>query len=310
MNNIPHGIMFHHFHDEKIHKPGQGSINAETFKDIIQYLKVNYKILPPNQFINKLKSKSLQSGDITLTFDDALRCQYDIALPILQTFSIKAFFFVYTNAFSYNPDPLEFYRDLRNNYFDNIDDFYEKFFELFEKNFPILYIKFNKNYEDHYLSEFKFYSENDKKFRFIRDQILGIKKYYEIMETIIIDINYSKELRREKLFMSIKNLKDIINDGHQVGLHSSTHPTNIDKLSYEKQLKEYRINYDFLKTKLGITPISMSHPCGKYNESTLNILDTMKIQIGFRSSLKINYAKSHLEIPREDHSNIYNLIKN
>ena len=155
--------MFHHFHDEKIHMPGQGSIDTEIFTDIIQYLNKNYTILSPNQFIKKLKSKSLKSNDITLTFDDALRCQYDIALPILQKFSIKAFFFIYTNAFNGNPDPLEFYRDLRNNYFDSIDDFYAKFFQLFKKTFPTLYHKFHQSYKDSYLSEFKFYSENDKK---------------------------------------------------------------------------------------------------------------------------------------------------
>ena len=84
--------MFHHFHDKKIHMPGQGSISSETFNDIIKYLKLNYNILSPNEFINKLKSKSLVFNDITLTFDDALRSQYDIALPILQKFSIKHFF--------------------------------------------------------------------------------------------------------------------------------------------------------------------------------------------------------------------------
>ena len=308
--NFPHGIMFHHFHDKKIHMPGQGSISSETFNKIIQYLIINFNILSPDKFINKLKNKTLHDKDITLTFDDSLLSQYDIALPILEKFSLKAFFFVYNSAFSDNPVPLEFYRDFRINYFECIDSFYSKFFKLFEKNFPISFSKFKENYEKSYLSEFKFYTENDKKFRFIRDQILGIKRYYQLMEMMILDSNYSKESRREKLFMSTKELREIQKKGHNIGLHSSSHPTNIDTLNYDDQLKEYDMNYDFIKNKLGIIPNSMSHPCGKYNDSTLQILNKMKIKIGFRSSLGQNYSKSDLEIPREDHTNIYNLIKN
>ena len=69
--------------------------------------------------------------------------------------------------------------------------------------------------------------------------------------------------------MNIKELKEIQKKGHNIGLHSSSHPTNIDKLGYANQLKEYDMNYDFIKNKLGIIPNSMSHPCGKYNDSTL-----------------------------------------
>ena len=40
------------------------------------------------------------------------------------------------------------------------------------------------------------------------------------MEKMIIDANYSKDLRRSKLFMNIKELKEIQKKGHNIGLHS------------------------------------------------------------------------------------------
>ena len=49
----------------------------------------------------------------------------------------------------------------------------------------------------------------------------------------------------------------------------------------------------------------MSHPCGDYNETTLGILKGMKIDIGFRSSMSVKEIPSPLEIPREDHANVY-----
>ena len=30
--------MFHHFHDDNIHKMGQGSISADQFEEIINYI--------------------------------------------------------------------------------------------------------------------------------------------------------------------------------------------------------------------------------------------------------------------------------
>ena len=37
-NNFYHGIMFHHFHDDKIHKRGQGSIDQDTFYKLIKFI--------------------------------------------------------------------------------------------------------------------------------------------------------------------------------------------------------------------------------------------------------------------------------
>ena len=36
-NNFFHGVMFHHFHDDSIHKIGQGSITINQFEKIIIY---------------------------------------------------------------------------------------------------------------------------------------------------------------------------------------------------------------------------------------------------------------------------------
>ena len=44
---------------------------------------------------------------------------------------------------------------------------------------------------------------------------------------------------------------------------------------------------------------------GIYNNNTLDILEHLNIQIGFRSNTNPNYAKSKFEIPREDHANVF-----
>ncbi len=48
-NNFFHGIMFHHFHDNKIHLKSQGSIDKDDFYKMINFMKslriVNLKIM-------------------------------------------------------------------------------------------------------------------------------------------------------------------------------------------------------------------------------------------------------------------------
>ena len=43
-----------------------------------------------------------------LLFDDSVKSQIDIALPVLEEFKIKSFFFVYSSIFENQPDNLEF----------------------------------------------------------------------------------------------------------------------------------------------------------------------------------------------------------
>ena len=49
----------------------------------------------------------------------------------------------------------------------------------------------------------------------------------------------------------------------------------------------------------------MSHPCGNYDVDTIEILTNMGIKIGFNRNMSLDNGKSLLEIPREDHANIY-----
>ena len=82
-NNFFHGIMFHHFHDDGIHTKGQGSIDKDDFNKMINFIGRN-NILDANVFFEKFKNNKLKNHEVCLTFDDAIKCQIDIALPVLE----------------------------------------------------------------------------------------------------------------------------------------------------------------------------------------------------------------------------------
>jgi hypothetical protein len=203
------------------------------------------------------------------------------------------------------PDLLEVYRFFRHENFKNVDEFYSTFFDFVEENrsseIAVAKLKYQKNI---YLSAYPFYTENDKWFRFLRDEILGKDIYSDAMKSLMLKHNFSPKEVLKKLWMNNSHVKTLHNNGHFVGLHSHSHPTTMHKLSIEKQHIEYETNFEHLTATIGQKPISMSHPCGNYNEITIAILKKLGIEIGFRSSLSVPYAKSSLEIPRQDHVNV------
>ena len=109
MNDITHSIMFHHFHDDR-HLPAQGSLSSSDFIKMIDWLNKHYSILNASQYKENFEKGTLKNTDICLSFDDALKCQYDIAVPVMERLGIEAFFFIYTSIFTEEPDYLEIFR--------------------------------------------------------------------------------------------------------------------------------------------------------------------------------------------------------
>ena len=314
-SNYPHGITFHHFHDGKKYKKSQGSIDKTMLKKIIKFVGLK-NLNSPEIFLNKLENKKLKKNDLCLTFDDGSKTQ-DIALEVLNDFKLKGFFFIPTNIFSKKPDFLEVYRYFRNNCYRKIDDFYLDFFSNIRKDYETFLIQ-NSDKIKKRLKKFHFFSYNDVKFRFLRDNFLSKKEYDSIMIRLFKKKKFSPTSQKSKLFLNKEDLTNLKKEGHTIGLHSHSHPTKIDLMNSNLQYKEYFTNRKILSNLLGVPKEdlnSMAHPCGNYNKNTLKILENMKIKIGFSNQMlgkkikKIeSIMKRKLIIPRNDHSLIMKLF--
>ena len=305
--------MFHHFHDKVIHPKGQGSIDKDDFNKMINFIGRN-NILDADVFFEKFRKNKLKDNEVCLTFDDAIKSQIDIALPILEDLKIKSFFFAYTSLFKGEPDNLEVFRYFRINYFNSINEFYDNFYKVLDKDLKIFFKKNNNNINKIKI-KFPTYSIEDIKFRLVRDIFLTKKEYEDLMFQMIKEKNFSYKDFFKILFFQNDDLKQLDNLGHLIGLHSHNHPTLLEKLSYNEQKDEYvkciSIISDILsKPKKEIK--FMSHPCGSYNNDTLEILKELGIELGFKQIMTIEPEKgmkkinnSFLEIAREDHAIIY-----
>ena len=312
-NNFFHGIMFHHFHDDGIHTRGQGSISKDDFYKMINFIGRN-NILDAEIFFEKYKNKKLKENELCLTFDDTIKCQIDIALPVLEELKIKSFFFVYTSVFEDKPDNLEVFRYFRMNYFDDVDEFYNNFYKVLDKDLKNFFDNNNEKIQSTKI-KFSHYSIEDVKFRLVRDMYLTKSQYEEIMFLMMKEKKFNFKEFYPKLFFDSNDLKKLDSLGHLVGLHSHNHPTLLEKLNYNEQKNEYEqclttISRILDKPKTEIK--YMSHPTGSYNKNTLEILKELGIELGFKQIMTIEPEKgmrkinnSFLEIARQDHAEIF-----
>lgn len=307
--NRPFSVMFHHFHGGR-HAVGQGSISADDFDQLLDWITARFYLITPDEWLERTKKGTLRNLDVCLSFDDTLRCQYEIALPVLDSFNAKAFWFVYTSVLHGQVEKLELYRYFRTVSFSNINEFYEAFEKAlwqspYCEGLEAALIEFNPAA---YLAEFPFYSIGDKRFRYMRDEILGPERYNALMDAMIVASGMKSESLHELLWMDRKSILSLEQGGHTVGLHSHTHPMRIGQLPRHEQQWQYEMNSNTLKEITGTTPVSMSHPVCSYSAETLELLSALGIQVGFRSNMS-RPTTSNLEFPREDHITMMKLMR-
>ena len=123
------------------------------------------------------------------------------------------------------------------------------------------------------------------------------------MDTLFRVKNFDRESVSARLYMNISQIQALDEAGHIIGLHSFSHPVSLHTLPEHEQEIEYVKNFEHLQSITGTRPSTVSHPCGKYNDATLRILERMGIALGFAATMGAQH-NTRLTIPREDSANI------
>lgn len=296
--------MFHHFHIEGERPPAQGSITTSDLRNIIDYVGREH-ILPAWDWQDKAINHALGEEDLCLTFDDALKSQIELALPVLEEYDLTAFWFIYSSVFLDHKERFEIYKCFYNQQFVDFDSFYRIFKNsVMDSDMAESCRSGLKDFRtSNYLNDFGFYSDTEREYRFVRDHILGPEYFGLIMDQLMQKNGVDPEGLSEELWMNNDDLVGLSGAGHVVGLHSFSHPTDLKSMSIDEQEKEYKSNKEHIREVTGEDTLAMSHPCNSYSEDTLRLLNNMGIKVGFRSN-RMKGEHSNLEYPREDHINI------
>ena len=308
----PHGLMFHRFHLSGTSPMGQGSVTEIEFEKMLHHVGIA-RIQNPFRWLSKVEEGCLESQDLCITFDDGLQSQLKVALPILNRYNLKAFWFVFSSVFEGDVNKNEVYNCFATSEFENFDSFVDNF--LSRLSLPSMlfsedrYIEYSSNIKAKHF----FYTENDLKFRFIRNHFLSEDQFEEEVEEMIVGKGKTIWEIADKIWMKNEDLLRLQSEGHTIGLHSYSHPFIFSELTEDEQRHEYSKNLYHIASVIKVPITSMSHPLNSYCPETLEILNSHNITCGFRSDMqpKIlleNSRLPNLQLPREDSANLISSI--
>jgi len=306
-----HGLMFHRFHKSGNPSAGQGSLTEVRFEEIVKFIGTE-RILLPEEWISRVKTYELQKHHLCITFDDGLRSQFDVALPVLERYKLKAFWFVFSSVFDGGIDRNEVYNLFATTEFTSFDVFVEEFLQFYPVTHKVLLNKGYGQFAQSLREQFPFYTENDIKFRFIRNKLLLRSNFEEVMDSMIEAKGLSVSKIAEDLWLTNEHLQSLYENGHCIGLHSYDHPFTMADLPAEKQEEQYVWNYKHISDVTGGAVECMSHPLNSYNQDTIEILSNMGIVCGFTSNMTPHLGKAsnahQLELAREDGVNLSTML--
>lgn len=310
-SDFAHGLMFHRFHKSGTVPLGQGSLTDVEFEKLLKHVGPE-RILSPQEWLSRVTTDSLRPEDLCITLDDGLRSQFEVALPILERYDLRAFWFIFSSVFEGHVDRNEVYNCFATTAFPSFDLFVEDFVQFCAVPDEVFEAESYRDFTHNLREQFPFYTENDLKFRFVRNKLLPRTDFIRVMDRMIESKGLSVSDIAKDLWLTDKHLELLVEKGHCIGLHSYDHPFTMADLPGEKQEEQYARNYEHSSRITGEVVKSMSHPLNSYNADTIRILSNMGIVCGFRSNMTPPVGKAinahPLELAREDGVNIVNSL--
>ena len=298
----PRSVMFHHFHNSNFPKYSQGSISDIQFENLIKKIGRD-NILDGDIWLEKYSKGDLKKGETCITIDDGLKCQYIVILPILIKYNIKAIWFIYTNPLIGNTEILEIYKYFVGNVYKKFELFYKDFFDICLKDDEIMDECNNFVESNNYLKNFPIFTFNDRKFRYLRDKVISKDKFKQLIIKLATLKKFNINESINKIWINDKDLINL-NNTQVIGIHSHTHPTQMEDKTYKEQYYEYETSKNILENILGKKIDVLSYPCGKFNTDTVHILNKLNVKYSFISYLGLTKKDKNFFIPREDHMNV------
>ena len=251
LNNKICGITYHYVREYKSNKFKKiNYLEIKKFNDQINYLKKNFNIIKFEDILELNTDKKKYNKPFAfLTFDDGYYDHYKYVLPILTKNKLQGIF--------YPP----------------IKIFDKKFIlDVNKVQFVIASLKDNR----------KLLSEIEKLLQFILP-----KKIRNEINDYLFNKYVTKDYEefRKNLYLSEKQISEMIGYGMHFGSHSTNHEW-MQYLGIDEQEKEISKSINFLskKFKLDKEHYSFCYPYGSYNIDTIKVLKKYKFKIGFTTN--------------------------
>lgn len=293
--------MYHYVRDLKNSRyPNIKGLDVKLFREQLKYIQNHYKVIRMEDLISAFENNTkLPKNSILLTFDDGYKDHFDFVFPILNELGIQGSFFPVANPIKngkvLDVNKIHFILAAQEDEVTLIQEIYSLLTKYREK--------FKLESNEYYFKKLAQPGRWDsKEIRFIK-KLLQNELPEEPRKLIIKDlfekyVSIDEETFAKELYMSEDQLKCLIKNGMHVGSHTINHNW-MDKQTTEVQDKELEESAEFLKS-LGVTEnLTMCYPYGRYNETTLELLEKYNFKIGLTTKVDlVNENSNSLKLPR------------
>jgi len=218
-------------------------ISTELFDIQMKIVASYFNPLPLSEAVERLKSGTLPSHAVCVTFDDGYLDNITEALPVLKKYNISATFFIAASflddGIMWNDAVIESIRNVTTEYFDLTD--------IGLENYRMTNWQ-EKNHAKH--------------------KILSALKYKQLAERnklIQHVIRKSGHDVANNLMMSSKQVKELFDQGMEIGGHTINHPI-LAKISDHESIKEIKDGKKQLEDMIGERITSFAYPNGRPNQ--------------------------------------------
>ena len=266
-----HAILAHYFCGPGF-PPAQGALTVDEWQRGLDAY--GTRLISANEWIARCLAGTLEDA-VTITFDDGLLEAYVLAKPALDRRGLTAAWNVYTGPYVGVPNGLERARWLRNHAFGSVEGFYDAIERQIGYGPAPL----------EYLSDRGYLSHRDRHFRYWRDREATPAEY----EAVIDLLARSANVPARSNWMAPEDLRDLASAGHVIGIHTHSHPTNLDDLSHEHQALEYATAREILDRLVLQWSVrrttTVSHPCGRVSDWGLEWLREHGFTLGWGATM-------------------------
>lgn len=260
-------------------------ISPERFDSMIKYISKKHHIVSlEDHILGKNESKTIQKQLASVVFDDGYKDFLNYALPVLKKYNCPASMYVVTNCVTNQTPPWTYTLDY---HFLNskkltiqLDpDLLPGDLRIKTFNDRASKLKFAKAFKP-YLKKIK----NSQR-------LLLLEQILSSMDDVTVPSN---------LIMNWDELREIKNEGIEIGSHSVTHPLLAELESKSELINEIKNSGTAIEKNLGHFPRTLSYPIGSYNELVKQTAKECGYQLGLAVNQKFydNSVDDLFEIPR------------
>lgn len=259
--------------------------NPDAFRNQLKTLSQWGEFVSQNDILASLTNKTpLPEKSFIVTFDDGLKEQYELALPILRDLGIPAIFFVNPRVFE-EEHVLGVHKihQLRSVVAPDILKNKAEQFILSHHGTQEL-----GAYEVKAIAHYKYDEAEIAKLKYLLNFVLSIEEREALIDRAFKDTFGTEKEINKTLYMNLDQLKEIHELGY-LGSHSYDH-FPIGTLQGEEQDYQIRKSQDFFIRELGQPLKSFSYPYGAFEacNGLQNLLMENEFQFAFTMERAVN----------------------